>query len=199
MPEYLQQQAQKEWQQLSYKSAQEQRITVLGTGELGLSAINALVNARFNVNAWSRTEKNIDNVQCFFGEQGLAQVLVKTDILISLLPLTPQTKYILDIKTLSLIPKGGQIINFSRGAVINTEDLVTLLDNNHLKHAVLDVFEKEPLPLNNKLWTHDSITILPHISAPTQRDSAVNVVANNIQCYRRTGIVPVAIDNDRGY
>jgi glyoxylate/hydroxypyruvate reductase A len=199
MPEYLQQQKLKKWQQLTYKSAKEQRITVLGAGELGLAAIKSLLAFGFQVNAWSRTEKNINGINHFCGEQGLFQALSQTDILISLLPLTPQTRHLLDKTTLLLLPKGAQLINFSRGGVINHNDLVALLNSKHIKHAVLDVFEQEPLPISSKLWLHENITILPHISAPTQLQSASLAVANNIQQYRTQGIIAATVDKISGY
>lgn len=199
MPDYLKQQKVKKWQQLAYKPANEQRVTVLGAGELGLAAIKSLLAANFQVNAWSRTEKNINGINHFYGEQGLRQALSQTDILISLLPLTPQTTHLLDNKMLLLMPKGAQLINFSRGGVINHNDLVALIDSKHIKHAVLDVFDQEPLPASSELWSNESITILPHISAPTQLQSASLSVSNNIKKYREQGIIPKTVDKASGY
>ncbi|MBU2892475.1 glyoxylate/hydroxypyruvate reductase A [Colwellia sp. D2M02] len=199
MPEYLQQQAKKQWLQLPYKAPTEQRITVLGTGELGMAAINSLVRANFTVSAWSRKPKSIANIKHFTDQEGLRAVLPQTDILISLLPLTSQTANLLSNNTLSLLPQGAKLINFSRGGIVNSDDLLALLNNGHLAHAVLDVFDVEPLPANSLLWSHEKITILPHISAPTQMASAALVVANNIKQYRLEGIIPTAVDKTCGY
>jgi glyoxylate/hydroxypyruvate reductase A len=199
MPEYQQQQQKKVWQQLTYKPAHEQRVTVLGVGELGLAAIKMLIAAGFQVSAWSRSEKHIDGAQHFFGTKGFKQVLSQTDIVISLLPLTAETTYLLDQESLGWMPKGAQVINFSRGAVVNHHDLINLLDSQQIQHAVLDVFEQEPLPVSSELWSHNSITILPHISAPTQLHSASLVVARNIERYRTCGDIPTTINKQSGY
>ena len=92
------------------------------------------------------------------------------------------------------------------GAVVDTEALLNALtgdallgDTPHLAHAVLDVFEQEPLPNHNPLWTHPKVTVLPHISAPTSIESAATIAATNIRRFRETGEVPAAVDLGRGY
>lgn len=199
MPEYAKQQATKRWQALPCVTPDQVSVGILGAGALGLAASNALVANGFKVNCWSRTSKQIAGAKHFNGEAGLASLLQQTDILISLLPLTRETKYLLNDSTLRMLPKGAKLINFSRGAVVNTQALLPLLEQEHIAHAVLDVFEQEPLPTTSELWHHANITVLPHISAPTNMDTASVIVAKNISDYLSTGHIPEAIDHKKGY
>ncbi|WP_191600572.1 2-hydroxyacid dehydrogenase [Marinomonas algicola] len=199
IPEYLAQQKQNMWRPIPYPVIETVQVSVLGTGELGIASMNALVNQGFSVNSWSRNHKDIANVSHYSGKEGLVSLLKKTDILICLLPLTDHTQKLLNKETLGLLPKGAKLINFARGGIINHDDLTSLLDAGHLSHAVLDVFEEEPLSKDSPLWQHPKLSILPHISATTNVDSASKVVANNINNYRKNGTIPSSVDLERGY
>jgi len=199
MPEYARQQANKQWHQLPSIASKEFRVSVLGAGELGLAALGALSKLEYHVSCWSRTPKQLNGIKNHNGLDGLKSMLNETDILINLLPLTPQTHHLLDEKLLSELPHGAQLINFSRGGVIDTAALVKLLATGHLSHAVLDVFEQEPLTSTSILWDNPNITVLPHISAPTNIHSAAEVVANNIKMYRENNVIPKSIDVKVGY
>jgi len=199
IPEYAQQQRDKVWQPLPYEPIENTRVSVLGAGELGVVACKVLTEQGFSVNCWSRSEKDIAGVRHFSGEQALVSMLEQTDILLCLLPLTDQTKGLLNKQMLSNLPAGGKLINFARGPIVNHPELIELLDVGHLSFAVLDVFEREPLPVDDTLWQHPKVAILPHISATTSLQSAAQVVANNIEQYRVTGDLPVSVDFTQGY
>jgi glyoxylate/hydroxypyruvate reductase A len=199
MPEYAQQQAQKKWQQLPYKSAQETRVSIMGAGTLGFAAVKILSRHGYPVSCWSRTEKQLKTGKHFTGKDGLQIMLAETDILVNLLPLTPTTKYFINNNLLSQLPKGSKFINFSRGAVVDTNALLDLLAQGHIAHAVLDVFEHEPLAVESEIWQNPKITVLPHISGPTSMHSAVKIVAQNINNYRTNGVIPDSVNNEQGY
>jgi glyoxylate/hydroxypyruvate reductase A len=126
-------------------------------------------------------------------------MVVQSDILVCLLPLTSITKGIINKDLLNKLPTGSAIINFARGGIINTSDLLEALNAKHINHAVLDVFEQEPLNAESELWQHPDITILPHISAPTNVKSASDIVAKNITTYRATGQLPKTVNKLVGY
>jgi glyoxylate/hydroxypyruvate reductase A len=168
-------------------------------GELGVASATKLILNNFNVCGWSRGKKNISKVKSFTGELGLKKMLKQTDILVCLIPLTKKTKYLLNHKTLSYLKRGASVINFARGAIINAKDLVKNLNSGRIKHAVLDVFEQEPLPKKSILWKHKNITVLPHISAHTDVDTASDIVCKNIKSYRLTSKIPKSVDLKRGY
>lgn len=199
MPKYAQQQARQSWQPLPMVQAHERRIGVLGLGELGRVSAQRLKDNGFTVAGWSRSPKQLDGIHCFCGQDGLLSLLAQSDILICLLPLTAETDSLLDQARLSCLPTGASVINFARGAIIDDDALLTLLDNEHLAHAVLDVFRAEPLCTEHPFWQHKSVTVLPHISAPTHPVSASRIVAANIDRFRITNEVPSAVDPTRGY
>lgn len=199
MPAYAAQQRQNLWQQLAYRAACDTRVGVLGLGALGYAAARLLTQVGFDVSGWSRSPKDITGVNCYSGEDGLRHLLGQTDILVCLLPLTPDTMGILNAERLALLPSRACIINFARGKVVVTRDLLQGLDSGRIKHAVLDVFDTEPLDPTNPLWSHADITVLPHISAPTNAATAAAIVGGNICRYREKGELPTAISLSRGY
>ncbi|MCH8618424.1 glyoxylate/hydroxypyruvate reductase A [Undibacterium sp. TS12] len=199
MPAYARQQQQKLWQSLEYRRPQQRNIGLLGLGALGEAAAKKLIQAGFTVSGWSRHRKNIDGVECYAGDEELTLMLGKTDILICLLPLTPDTHGLLNARTLAALPAGASLINFARGAIIKDGDLHTAIDSGHIAHAVLDVFETEPLPVKEWHWEHPSVTVLPHCSAPTDRETASAIVAGNIRRYRESGVLPTTVDRIKGY
>jgi glyoxylate/hydroxypyruvate reductase A len=202
MPAYLAQQRATEWRQLPYTAPSARRIGILGLGELGAAAARTLHHAGFVVQGWSRKPKRsdrLDGVTTFSGVEGLQVMTRQSDILVCLLPLTPQTRHLVDANLLQALPRDACLINFGRGALVATQDLLAALDQGRLKHAVLDVFEQEPLPPESPLWLHPRVTVLPHISADTDPASASLIVARNVESWRQTGQIPPAVDKVRGY
>lgn len=199
MPRYIAQQRQKVWQDHALERPQERTVGVLGLGKLGAAAALRMKANGFNVLGWSRTEKSIEGIACRHGRDGLLEVLGQSDFIVLLMPLTDETRGLLGQNELSACKKGASIINFARGPIINTAALINKLDNGPLGHAVLDVFDEEPLPPSSPLWDHDKVTVLPHISAPTIISTASRIVADNIGRYFEDGTVPPAVDRDRGY
>jgi glyoxylate/hydroxypyruvate reductase A len=199
MPRYIAQQRQKIWQDHALERPQEHTVGVLGLGKLGAAAALRMKANGFNVLGWSRTEKSIEGIACRHGRAGLLEVLGQSDFIVLLMPLTDQTRGLLGQDELSACKKGASIINFARGPIIDTAALINKLDNGPLGHAVLDVFDEEPLPPSSPLWDHDKVTVLPHISAPTIISTASRIVADNIGRYFEDGTVPPAVDRERGY
>lgn len=199
MPAYARQQQQKIWQPLEYCRPQQRNIGLLGLGALGSAAANRLLQAGFKVRGWSRNRKVINGIECYTGIEELPVMLEKTDILVCLLPLTQDTRGLIDAEILNSLPVGASLINFARGAIVNDMDLRAALNSGRISHAVLDVFETEPLPIQAWHWQHPSITVLPHCSAPTDRETASSIVAANIRRYRDSGELPGTIDVKRGY
>jgi len=199
MPRYIAQQRQKIWQDHALERPQERTVGVLGLGKLGAAAAMRMKANGFNVLGWSRTEKSIEGIACRHGRAGLLEVLGQSDFIVLLMPLTDETRGLIGQDELSACKKGASIINFARGPIIDTAALINKLDNGPLGHAVLDVFDEEPLPPSSPLWDHDKVTVLPHISAPTIISTASRIVADNIGQYYEDGTIPPAVDRDRGY
>ncbi|MBU2978047.1 glyoxylate/hydroxypyruvate reductase A [Alteromonas sp. C1M14] len=195
---YQHQQAEQRWVQRPMVRARQRRIGILGLGQLGKASAQRLRDNGFDVYGWSRNAKNLQGITCLQGQNGLQKLLQHSDILVCLLPLTAQTRGLLNARTLAWLPQNSTIINFGRGPIIDDTSLLKALDD-HLAYAVLDVFEQEPLPRHHPYWQHPKVSVLPHISAPTHPCSASQIVAENIRRYRRTGQLPETVDTGRGY
>ncbi|OYU83534.1 MAG: hypothetical protein CFE45_26345 [Burkholderiales bacterium PBB5] len=115
------------------------------------------------------------------GPAALQQALAGTQVLVNLLPLTPDTRGLVNADLLARLPRGAGLVNLARGAHVVDDDLLAALDSGHLGHAVLDVFHTEPLPASHRFWTHPQVTVLPHAAAATDARSAAAVVAHNIE------------------
>lgn len=199
MPDYEAQQKAGVWKQLPQLLPSERRVGILGLGELGAACAKALTGFGFDVGGWSRTAKDMAGLQGFTGPEQLDAFLARTDILVCLLPLTDQTRGILNRRTLSALPKGAYLINAARGGHLVEDDLTPLLDAGHLAGATLDVFAVEPLPAAHPFWTHPKITVVPHAAALTHPGTASRIVAANIDRHRRGEPLHNVVDRARGY
>lgn len=174
-------------------------VGVLGLGVLGERVAKAVAQFDFPVNGWSRTPKSVPGVQCFAGAQELDAFLQASRILVCLLPLTPETRDILNHQHLSRLRHGGYVINVARGAHVVDDDLLALIDSGHLAGATLDVFRIEPLPPRHPFWNHPKITLTPHTSARTLRAESIAQIAGKIAAMERGEPVAGKVDAARGY
>jgi len=174
-------------------------VGVMGLGVLGERVARAVAHFEFPVRGWSRTAREVPGVRCFAGAAQFDDFLAGTRILVCLLPLTPQTRDIMNARNLSRLLPGGYVINVARGAQLVDEDLIALLDSGHLAGAALDVFRTEPLPAEHPFWRHPRITATPHTSARTLRDETIAQIAGKILAVERGEPVAGVVDAQRGY
>lgn len=161
--------------------ATDRPVAILGLGALGQACAQALAGLGFDVSGWSRSAKDVPNITCLNGDEGLQNVLTRAEIIVLLLPFTPQTENIINAKTLALMPKGAVIINPGRGQLIDDEALLEALDTDQIKHVTLDVFRQEPLPPEHPYWAHKKVTVTPHIASETRAKTAAEVIAENVR------------------
>ena len=201
MPRYSRQQRDAEWIEHPVVRTSDRRVGIAGLGVLGTAAARALVRHGFDVAGWSRTPKAIDGVRCVDGDAGFAALLSRSDIVVNLLPHTDATTNLLGSDAFAAMPPGGSVVNFGRGQTIDDDALLDALDRGHLAHAVLDVFEIEPLPTDHRYWSHESVTVLPHVSGPTSVQTAAVIVAENVRRFLASGELPAdaLVDRSRGY
>ncbi|MBV8031187.1 MAG: glyoxylate/hydroxypyruvate reductase A [Betaproteobacteria bacterium] len=193
---YRENQAQGRWHRFRQYLASDHTVGILGLGELGTEAARKLRALGFNVAGWSRRPKSIEGV---FSSTSIAEVLQRSDVVVCLLPLTDQTRGVLDKDRLALIKKGGGVINLARGPHVVVPDLLSALDSGHLAHAYLDVFDEEPLPAASPLWRHPGVTLTPHAAALTEPRTAVAKVVENIERVRRGEPALNLVDFAAGY
>jgi glyoxylate/hydroxypyruvate reductase A len=187
------------WAPLPQFDKREFTIGVLGMGMLGSRVLETMAHFGFPLRGWSRTQKQVDGVECFSGFDSLGEFLAGTRVLVCMLPLTPETSTLLDRARLSQLPKGAYLINVARGAHVAEPDLLTLIRSGHLAGATLDVFRNEPLPAPHPFWDEPRITMTPHISALTVRHDSVRQIAGKINKLENGEPVADVVDRTRGY
>ena len=197
--EYRAQQAARVWDELPAPDTARRRVGFLGLGELGLAAARACQALGFPVQGWTRSPRAIEGIESFHGEDGLAAMLARSDILVCLLPLTPQTRGIVNARTLALLPRGAFLINAARGGHVVAEDLLAALESGQVAAAALDVFEPEPLPAGHPFWGHSRVLVWPHAASITIPASAAPQVVQNLQRAREGRPLLNLVDFAAGY
>ena len=192
------------WSQLYPPAASETTVGIMGMGVLGQDAARRLAPLGFTLRSWSRTEKQVDGVESFVGTEQFDAFLAGTDILVNLLPLTPETTGILNYETFSKLARerldgGPVIINAARGGHQREADIVRALGDGTLAAASLDVFETEPLPADSALWAIENCYITPHIAAISSEASGVRYFSDIIRAHEAGQQLINVVDRARGY
>ncbi len=185
--DYAAQQRHAHWLQRPQRRADETQVVVLGAGQMGGTVRRRLEANGYPVRAWSSRAG------------AWPQVLSGADIVINLLPLTPATRGLLNAQAFAAMQRGAGLVNLARGAHVVEADLLAALDLGPLRHAVLDVFDTEPLPADHPYWSHPQVTVLPHVAAQTDPRSAADVVAAQVRALRGGAPLQHLVDRRRGY
>ncbi|MBR1245350.1 glyoxylate/hydroxypyruvate reductase A [Bradyrhizobium sp. AUGA SZCCT0169] len=193
------QQRQQIWREIRITPAAKRRVSVMGLGLLGQAVLERLKLFGFPLAGWNRSPRTIEGVTCYAGRETLLDFLAQTDILLCLLPLTDETRGILNMSLFEALPHGAQLVNVGRGGHLVEADLIAALERGLLSSAVLDVAEQEPLPAGHPFWNHPRILLTPHIASMTTPETAVEFVLDTIGRHRRGEILPGRVDRDRGY
>ncbi len=183
------------WDNTCPPLARDRPVAMLGMGALGSACADALRALNFPVTGWSRSPRP----GCLHGTDGLTTALHTAQIVVTLLPKTPETENLLNAARLALLPRGAVILNPGRGAIIDDDALLGALNTGHIGHATLDVFRTEPLPQDHPYWSHPRVTVTPHIAADTRPASAARVIAENIRRGQAGEPFLHRVDRTRGY
>ncbi len=201
---YKRDQTQRQWDQHYPERASTINVGIMGLGQLGADAAEKLNYLGYNVAGWARSAKNIAGIEEFTGAETFDAFLKRTDILVCLLPLTPDTTDILCMNNgkklrRGHLPGGPCIVNAARGGHQNEDDIVAALLDGTLGAASLDVFKVEPLPSTSALWSFDNCYITPHIAAISGLDAGVRLVTEQITRFEQSGELKHVVDTKRGY
>jgi glyoxylate/hydroxypyruvate reductase len=196
---YERQQRERVWLRHSQIPTADRRVGVMGLGALGGAVARALAGLGFPVAAWTRQPRSMPGIKRFHGHAQFHSFLGQTDILICLLPLTRETRGILDAAAFGALPKGAMLVNAARGGHVVEKDLLASLDADHLAAAVLDVFAPEPLAANSALWSHPKVTVTPHVASLSDPQGIATEILENLARARRGEPLLNLVDRARGY
>lgn len=199
MDDYAASQSQARWAPLPPRSRSAYPVGVMGAGVLGGAVARALADLGFDVRTWSRSPRSLAGVTSFAGASALAQFGDGLQVLVSLLPRTPETEDILNLELFERFAPGACLVNVARGAHLVESDLLAALASGRLECAVLDVFRDEPLPGDHAFWCHPRIRVTPHVSAATLPEDSVAQIATKIRALERGQAVSGVVSVGRGY
>ena len=197
--QYRRQQQHAEWKVLPVRPAAQCRVGVLGLGSLGQAALKQLQSFGFDCAGWSRSRHVIDGVHCFAGADELPVFLARTQVLVCLLPLTPETRGLLNAALFAQLPHGAGLVHVGRGPQLVQADLLAALAQGRIADAVLDVTDPEPLPREHPFWQHPNIWLTPHIASMTQPQTAARAVLDNLRRFEAGEAMVGRVDRTRGY
>ncbi len=196
---YNNQNSEKIWEQHSYQSIKSTTVSILGLGKIGAHVASNFLRTGFIVQGWALPEIDIPEVKIFSGKGGLKNMMAVTDVLINILPLTNETRGILNKNNLQNLKKGAFLINVGRGPHLVNEDLVYLLNNNHISGASIDVFDEEPLPLDHMFWNNPKIHITPHVASLTNINTAVDQIVQNYIRLKESKPLLNLVSHEKGF
>jgi len=196
---YAASQRARRWRPEPFVDTLHRRVGVMGLGAIGQDVARKFALLGFPVAGWSRTPRTLDGIEVFAGRDRLGTFLGRSDILVDVLPLTRDTRGLLDAAAFAALPRGAYFINIARGGHVVDEALLAALDSGQLAGAALDVANTEPLPADHPFWTHDRIALTPHIAGATNPRTASPAVIENIR--RRRAGLPLLhqVDPQAGY
>ncbi|NGP75809.1 glyoxylate/hydroxypyruvate reductase A [Balneolaceae bacterium YR4-1] len=187
------------WEPHPNKSPEEFTIGIMGLGELGRPTATYLAQLEYRVSGWSKSVKNIENVETYSGKEELESFLTGCCLLICMLPLTEETEGILDLDTFKKLKRPGYLINVARGEHLVEEDLIYALDKEWMEGALLDVFSKEPLPESHAFWNREKIMITPHVSSLTPPEEVAPQIVDNYKRALSGMDLKHKVDREKGY
>jgi len=199
LPEVEAVQPAREWYQIVEPPAHERKVGVMGLGNLGADCARTLAHIGFDVAGWARSLKAIEGVTCYAGNGQLGEFLARSEILVCMLPLTPETEGILNAELFNRLPDGAKIINVARGQHLVDDDLLAAMNSGKIAAATLDVFHVEPLPDDHLFWDHPDILVTPHIASLIDPVAGGQKIAENLKKFIAGEELPDLVPPGRGY
>ncbi|MEM7424886.1 MAG: glyoxylate/hydroxypyruvate reductase A [Pseudomonadota bacterium] len=201
---YAAQQAERQWIEHSQPAAADVRVGIMGLGVLGQDSALRLRDLGFQVAGWSNSRKEIEGIESFAGAGELDTFLARTDILVCLLPHTPDTEGMLNLSLTKRLAADGALggpflINAGRGGVQNSDEILQALEGGELKGASLDVFEEEPWPQDHPLWNHPNLYLTPHVAAESSPAAINAYILQQIRTFEKGGTLENVVDVSLGY
>lgn len=175
----IQQQKQQLWKQYRQSYSHHIQIGIMGLGHMGGYVAKRFADMGYQVSGWSNSPKEIAQVKSYVGQEQLSEFLAHSQILINLMPLTVDNTGILSEQLFKKLPDQAALIQVGRGQHLIEQDLLNALDSGHLRGAILDVFEEEPLTPDHPFWQHEKIVVTPHVASHAPMSVVVEQILEN--------------------
>jgi glyoxylate/hydroxypyruvate reductase A len=199
IPAFERAQRERRWHYIHPRDPETITVGILGLGELGLTAALECARQGYRVRGWSNTLKSVEGIETSAGLSALPDILGDSDILVCMLPQTPQTRGLLNAERLAQMKRGAVFINVSRGSIVDEPALMEALRSGHIAEATLDVFASEPLSPDSALWAMDNVLITPHLASVALPGSAAQQIGENVRRLRAGQELLSCVDPRRGY
>ncbi|MFC0202034.1 NAD(P)-dependent oxidoreductase [Paracoccus rhizosphaerae] len=203
MRHYLDAARRGEWSRVSFNGLRAPSSTVvgvLGYGTMGRAVARALAGLGFDVRAASLFAHDEETAVCLLsGPDAPRRLAIESDILINLLPLTADTRGLIDADFLASMPQGSALIQLARGEHLDEVALLEALDRGHLSGASLDVFATEPLPPDHPFWTHPLVVVTPHEASVLPASAVAKALRDSLEDLRAGRTPRTAVDRRKGY
>ncbi len=199
MPRFIRQQQERKWVRYEPPLAGQCPVTILGMGPSGKRIAQGFLHMGFPVSGWSRTRHEEPGVRSYAGLEELPAALAQAKVVVCILPLTAQTRHLLNAETLALLPRGAYLINVARGDHVDEAALLAALESGQLGGAAIDVQAREPLPADSPLWAAPNLTITPHIAAYPSPALVAGQLLENVRRLRAGEPLLNLVDRARGY
>ncbi|PXW25470.1 2-hydroxyacid dehydrogenase [Paraburkholderia caballeronis] len=187
------------WDPPDQRPAHACTVGVMGLGEIGLQVARDLAHMGFRVLGWTREPKREAGIESFAGRDALPAFLAQTDVLVCLLPLTAETRGLIDAQLLRQLRPGAKLVHVGRGEHLVSADLLAALREGRLGGAVVDVFEAEPLPADDPLWRAPNLVVTPHMASSAGFDVVAQQIAENVRRMQRGEPLMNQVDVGRGF
>jgi len=204
IPLYQAAQARRAWRPMHQPAATRVRVGIMGVGVLGEACGKLLTQLGFEVAGWARSRRDVSPFQVFSGQDSLGSFLERTEILVNLLPNTPETAGLIGREVFKRLNRNGRLgnaffVNAGRGETVVESELIDMLSTGTLAGAVLDVFNVEPLPEESPLWAMENVLVTPHVAADSDPEVIVAQILRDVKRLER-GEGPLnVVDMSRGY
>jgi len=187
------------WNTPPQRPASSCTIGIMGLGEMGLPIAKGLVNAGFRIKGWSRNTKCVEGIECYGGNDALPDFLSGTDMVVCVLPLTPETHMLIDASFLRHLSPLAKLIHVGRGQQVVIADVIDALNANTLGGAVIDVFETEPLSADHPAWKTANLLVTPHMASLSRPETLAKQIVKNIRCLERGDVLSNQVDLVKGF
>ncbi|MBN6205968.1 D-2-hydroxyacid dehydrogenase [Ralstonia pickettii] len=165
------------------------KILIIGTGAIGGETARLAKAFHMETIGISRSGKKVENFDSVYQTSELLEVLPEADLIVSVIPSTKETRHLFTYEQFSAMKPSAVFLNMGRGDVLKENDLLRAIQEEKFTHAVLDVFEQEPLPEDHPFWKEKNITVTPHISglSPAYVERALKIFKQNLEVFEKNG------------